>query len=254
MARVARAATAYRWGVALLAGAVWAWCFGDARIEQFGWQFRCIEIWALSASAVAAVLMLRLSMGWSRRRHEGFVRVTAGLNAAVVAIHLLPAVSSVPVTELGPAITSGVKAAHLHLVGPLLQIADAVLILGAFRGSAGLLGRAAGGVALVAASYVAWIELAVRPLNARADGRGGLPYGALDPLGPGERLGVYAAVTLGAVAALAGLWAIGRALDAGRGGSDGGRPGDLARWRAPQGAGQASLSSSAASSAASPER
>ena len=255
MVRLAEAAGAYRWGVALLATVVWVWCFADARIEQFGWQFRCFEVWALSASAVAAVLMLRLSLGWSRLRHAGFVRVTAALNAAVVGIHLLPAVSGLPATELGPVLAPSFKATYLHLIGPVLQIADAVLILGAFRAPLSTLGRAAGGVALVASSYVAWIELAVRPLNARADGRGGLPYGALAPLEPAERLAVYALATLGAVAALVGFWAIQRALDAGRRRSRA----EPTPWPAPPLVGQAPTpispgASSAASSAASPER
>ena len=217
MVRVADATVVYRWGVAILAAAVWVWCFADARLAQFGWQFRCIEIWALSASVVSAIFMLRLSMGWSRSRHEGFVRITAALNCLVVAIHLLPLVSDVPASDLGPSLTSSFKTAHLLAIGPLLQIADAVLILGVFRGPLRSLADAAAGVALVAATYVAWIELAVRPLNARADGRGGLPYGALDPLEPDARLAVYGVASLGAVGALAGLWGLQRAADALRG-------------------------------------
>ena len=253
MARVAGAAMAYRWGVALLAATVWVWCFEDARLEDFGWQFRCLDIWALSASTISAAFMLRLSMGWSRSRHETFVRVTAALNAAVVAVHLLPVVSDVPASSLGPPLASSFKATYLHLVGPLLQIADAVLILGAFRGAFRALGGAAAGVALVAVTYVAWIELAVRPLNARADGRGGLPYGALDPLDPAARLAVYALTALGAVAALAVLWAVRRAIDARRGP---GRPGEppVMPWPAAQGASHAPTAASPARSAAKPER
>ncbi len=253
MTRVADAAVACRWGVVLLATTVWVWSFEDARIEEFGWQFRWLDIWALSASAVSSAFMLRLSMGWSRSRHETFVQITAALNAVVVAIHLLPAVSDIPASALGPASAPSVKAAYLHLIGPALQIADAVLILGAFRGPLRGLGGAAAGVALVAVTYVAWIELAVRPLNARADGRGGLPYGALDPVELPERLAVYALAALGAAASLAVLWAIQRAPGARRGERRAMAP--VTPWPAPRGVGQAPVvPASAASSAASPER
>ena len=201
MAWLAGVAAGYRWGVALLAVVMWALCFAEARLAHFGWQFRFLDVWALTLSMVSAAFMLRLAMGWSRSRHEAFAAVVAALNAVVIATHLGPLL-------VGPMAWPGWKLAYLHLLGPALQIADAVLILGAFR----RIGGALLGVALTAMAYVAWIELAVRPLNAAADGLGGLPYAALDAMGPAARLAVYAAATLGGLASLPALAALQRAL------------------------------------------
>lgn len=201
MARFVSAPSAYRGGVLLLAVAMWAWCFGDARLEEFGWQFRHLEVWALSASALSAAMTLRLSMGWSRSSHEGFVAATAALNAVVIAAFLGP-------MGAGGAGGPGWRTAYLHLVGPSLQIADALLLLGAFA----RLGGAVAWVATLAAAYVAWVELAVRPLNASAEGVGGLPYAALNAMDVPSRLAVYGLGTLGALAALALLRGLQRAL------------------------------------------
>ena len=200
MVRMAGVTAAYRWGVAALAAVVWARCFAEARLEHFGWQFRYLDVWALTASAISAAFMLRLAMGWSRSRHEVFVGAAAALNAVVIALHLGPLVQ-------GP----GWKEAYLHLIAPSLQIADAVLILGAFERMRGALA----GFALTALAYVAWIELAVRPLNVSADGVGGLPYAALDAMAPSARLAVYGGATLIGLAAVPVLRALQRALGPG---------------------------------------
>ena len=200
---------AYRWGVLLLAVAVWVRCFGDARLAEFGWQFRHLEVWALTASAASASAMVALSMGWSGGRHEAFVGSVAALNAVVVLAHLGP----LGLAPSGEARTPWL-AAYLYLVGPLLQIADATLILRVFDR---LRGAAAGALG-VALAYVAWVELAVRPLNASADGQGGLPYAALDAMGLQGRLGVYGGATALALLMLPALRAVQRAARRGAGG------------------------------------
>lgn len=199
MAWARRLGTAHRWVVLVLATAVWARCFGEARLEEFGWQFRHLEIWALTASLLSAAMTLSLSMGWSRERHDAFVASVAAANAVVVAGHLG--------LRPGGAAYSAPMAAYLFLLGPLLQIADATLILRAFHR---LRGAVAGALSF-AVAYVLWVELAVRPLNASPDGAGGLPYAALDAMEPSARLAVYAAGTTLALAAVPGLWALQRA-------------------------------------------
>lgn len=189
----ARGVAVYRWAVLVLAVAVWATCFAEARMEEFGWQFRHLDVWALTVSLVSAAAMVRLSMGWSGSRHEALAGAAAALNALVIAVHLIPMLG-------GDVLGGGAptwRSTYLHLIGPMLQIADAMLILGAF----GRLSVVLAGAAALAASYVAWIELAVRPLNAR-DGVGGLPYAGLDALEPGARLAVYAAALAAALAAV----------------------------------------------------
>lgn len=201
MAWARRLGTAHRWVVLILATAVWARCFGEARLEEFGWQFRLIEVWAASATALSAAFTVRLSMGWSRSPHAPFVAATAALNAVVLVLHLGPSGAFAPTSP-------GWHAASLLLVLPLMQIADALLILGAFR-------RVRGAVAWVSAgalTYVAWVELAVRPLNATPEGLGGLPYPSLDAMAPIDRLTVYAVVTGLALAVLSGFSVLQRRL------------------------------------------
>lgn len=194
MRRMGKARAAYRWGLLALSVVVWARCFGDARLEEFGWQFRLIEVWAVTGTVLAAALMVRLSMGWSRSRHEELVGGVAAVNVVVLALHLGPLGVWSPTLP-------GWHGLALNVVVPAAQIADAVLILGAFR-------RVRGAVAWsssMAAAYVVWIELAVRPLNASVEGRGGLPYPPLDAMPLSDRLGLYAAVTLLGLAVLPGL-------------------------------------------------
>ena len=225
MARLAGAVTAYRWGVFLLAAGIWLLCFADARLEEFGWQFQYLDVWALSLSVLALACTLRLSMGWSRSRHASLVGTAAALNAVIVTIHLGPllgdaAMAQSPAAPFGAAAGAAGpswKAAYLHVAGPLLQIADAVLLLGAFR----QVGGALLGVVVTALVYASWLELAVRPLNVAHDGTGGLPYAALNAMEPSSRLGVYALVAAGGLLAVAVLWAVQRAVR-------GGAPGPLA--------------------------
>ena len=209
-----RMRTTYRWGVLLFTAIVWVRCFGEARLEEFGWQFRLIEVWAMSASLVSAAFMVRLSMGWSRSRHASFAAAACVLNAVVLALHLGP------LGILAPPAPSW-HAVSLHLIAPVLQIADAVLILGAFE----RLHRAVAWTLGAAVTYVGWVELAVRPLNASIEGQGGLPYAGLDAMTLTHRLGLYAAVTVFGLALLPGFWVLQRKLR-GEGAETGG--GDLA--------------------------
>ena len=217
MARIANALVAYRAGVLLLATAVWVLCFADARIVEFGWQFQYLDVWALSLSVLVGCLMLRRSLGWGESRHAVLAGTAAALNAVVIAIHLGPLIGEVastahrgasPFAQVGAPLW---KSVYLYLVGPALQIADATLILGAFR----QIGGALCGVAVVALSYVAWIELAVGPLNDAQDGSGGLPYAFLNAMALPERLGVYAMAACGGMLVVPALWAIQRGVRGG---------------------------------------
>lgn len=181
----------YRWGTLILAAIVWARCFGDARLAEFGWQFRLFEVWAVTATALSSALMVRLSMGWSHAAHAPLVGAVAGVNIVVVVLYLAP-------LGVFPGPSQGWHPVALGLVVPAMQIADALLILGAFRRLRGAAAR----VVAIAVGYVLWVELAVRPLNASAEGRGGLPYPLLDAMAPADRLGLYVAATALALAAL----------------------------------------------------
>lgn len=191
----------YRWALLLFTATVWVWCFREARLAEFGWQFRLLEVWAATAGAISAVLVLRVVLGWSRSRHAAFVGAVAALNAVVIALHLGPLGVLAPPDPRWHALS-------LHLVLPLSQIADALLVVRAFGRLRGAVAWALG----IAVGYVAWLELAVRPLNASAEGLGGLPYPPLDAMSSSDRLGVYAAVTAFGLAVLPGLWVLQRAL------------------------------------------
>jgi hypothetical protein len=210
MSRTAWLGAVYRWGVLVLASVVWMRCFGEARMAEFGWQFRLLEVWAVSATALSTAFMVRLSMGWSRSPHTPFVGAVAAVNVVVVALHLGQ-------LSPAPATSPGWHALSLLLVLPLLQIADALFVLGAFK----RLRRAMAWVVAIAATYVAWVEMAVRPLNASSEGRGGLPYPILDTMPLADRLGFYVAMTGLALAVLPGLRVVQRRLRGERGGTSG---------------------------------
>ncbi|MCG8694209.1 MAG: hypothetical protein MI806_23625, partial [Minwuiales bacterium] len=79
----------YRWAVFLLALGYWLYEFLEALdpASGFGWQFRYFTIWALTASLLSAWAVLRLSMGWTRRRPETLAGAAAAMNAVATAMY-----------------------------------------------------------------------------------------------------------------------------------------------------------------------
>ena len=72
--------TGFRWVVFLLALGFWFYQFSQTSLDHFGWQFRFLTIWGLSANVIVAWLMLRLST----RDYTPLVSAVVVINAFVV--------------------------------------------------------------------------------------------------------------------------------------------------------------------------
>ncbi len=208
----ARSVLIYRWIVFALVLGYWIYQFHQMLdpTKGFGWQFRYLTIWALTASLLSAGAVLRLSMGWSDRRPETLAGVAAVMNAMVVYLYWrLYLADPANVNDGAPILWW--QEYYLHGLGPLLQWIDAFLILGVFRRP----GPVVRGLFLVVLAYVGWAELVVQPTNARPLGEvtSGLPYPFLNNMGFAGRVEFYATsfvMALGLVAVGWGITRIGR--------------------------------------------
>ena len=174
--------------------------FTTVDFDLFGWQFRFLTVWGLTASLISAWFMLRLSMGWSESRHEVWASVTVVLNATVVLMYWKIYFTD-PALFYGD--DGGPPSQHLeyfqHGLGPALQMFDAFFLLGAFR----RLKATALGVLILPIVYIGWVEGIVHPLNTRpvGDVTSGLPYLFLNNMEPAARLSFYG-TTIGTMLAL----------------------------------------------------
>ncbi|WP_368185428.1 hypothetical protein [Aestuariibius sp. HNIBRBA575] len=162
--------------------------FGD--YDTFGGPFRYLTIWALFASFFAASRMMALEEGRSDKRWDGFVSMTAVLNAMVVFLFWkLYFADPSSVTSDG-SLGDWWLELYLHGVGPMLQWIDAVVIHRAFRklraGLMWLLG--------IIGAWIAWAELVIQPMNTTPSGdvTSGLPYRFLNSLDFTGRATFYA--------------------------------------------------------------
>ena len=181
--------------------------FYTSNKDAFGWQFRYLTVWGLTASVISAWFMLRLSMGWSTARQEVWASMTAVLNATVVLMYW-------KIYFTDPALFYGDGGGpehlhqeyYLHAIGPSLQIVDALFILGAFS----KLRRTCLAVAAVPILYVAWIEGILHKVNVTPEGSvtNGLPYLFLNDMDMSARLGFYGTT----IVTMLMLFAVGAAL------------------------------------------
>lgn len=159
-------------------------------MADFGWQFRYLTNWALTMSLISAGLMLTRRYGRRDGRGAVFASVTAVINMIVV-------VSYWRLYFQDPALVNGENAPvayreyYLHLVGPLLQWVDVLLLKRGFR----RIGATALWLGVLVLAYVVWAELVVQPLNDGPVGSvtTGLPYPFLNDMRFPARLGFYAA-------------------------------------------------------------
>lgn len=185
-----RAVVIFRWTVFLLAA---GYCLRTLILGDwghFGGPFRFLTIWALFASYFCASRMMALVEGRSTRRWDGFVSMTAVVNAMVVFLYWkLYLADPASVTSDGQ-MGEFYLELYLHGLGPLLQWIDAIFINRAFR----RLGAAALWLCGIIATYVVWAEMVVQPLNATPRGTvtSGLPYPFLNSLLPADRAMFYA--------------------------------------------------------------
>ena len=121
--------TYFRWFVFLLALGYWFYQFTVTSMDNFGWQFRFLTIWGLTASVIVAELMLRFSLGRSDETYNPLVSATVVLGAMVVFLYWkLWFIDPALVNSDGP--IEWYQEYYLHVVGPALMMFDAFFILG----------------------------------------------------------------------------------------------------------------------------
>ncbi len=209
MQRFSTSVRVYRWGVFLLALGYWFYQFTQTSLDAFGWQFRFLTIWGLTANLIAAWLMLRLVLGRSDKSYNPFVSATVVLGAIVVFMYWkLWFINPALVNSGGPIVWY--QEYYLHALGPLLMAIDAFLILGVFRRIVPTLLT----MLAIFVGYIAWIEILVRPLNSFPEGKAthGLPYPFLNDMVWDDRMVFYATTIGTAVVFMLIGWVISKIL------------------------------------------
>lgn len=193
----ARPVLIYRWLVFLMAAGYCVYQILYGNYENFGGPFRFLTIWALFLSFYSASRMLALTERRITRSHEVTAMCASVLNVMVVYLYW-------QLYFTDPSLVNGGRPPvwhqeyYLHLLGPLLQIIDALFIARVFRrvwrGALPLLGLIAG--------YVIWAELVLQRFSQKpvGDVTKGLPYPFLNDLDFAGRATFYA--SNGAVALL----------------------------------------------------
>jgi hypothetical protein len=162
--------------------------FRDIDPAMFGWQFRYLTIWTLTANLIVAGQMLRLSTGKTTQKWESFVSFVVVMNMAVVVqywrLYFMDPLKVSPVEG-----TIWWKEYYLHVLGPILMWIDAFLILGVFSRLKPVFYAAI----ILGIAYPAWAELVLHPLNAKPIGTvtAGLPYPFLNNMEFGTRMVFY---------------------------------------------------------------
>lgn len=192
-ANTSPAVTGFRWIVFALAFGYWCYEFTVFSRELFGWQFRFLTIWGLTANAIVAFLMLRYSLGRSERTYNPLVTATVILGAIVVFMYWKLYLTDPALVNSGSEVV-WYQEYYLHGLGPALMIFDALFILGVFR-------RIAASIAImitIFVGYIFWIELLVGPRNTYPEGSvtAGMPYPFLNDMELAQRINFYG-VTIG---------------------------------------------------------
>ena len=199
----------YRWIVFLLAAGYTLYNLATRDYSFPGGPFRFLTIWALLLSFASASYMLALS---EKRRHGSYM--VLAMCASVMNVMVVFLYWKLYFTD--PALVQGSGALHplqeyyLHVLGPALQIIDALFIACAFRKPL----RAIPWLLSLVAAYILWIELFVQRFNTHPPGNvtSGLPYPFLNNMDFPARAAFYGGYTGMALAILAVFAGIGWAL------------------------------------------
>ncbi len=204
------AVTTYRWGVFLLALGFWLYQFSRFPLDVFGWQFRYLTIWGLTANMVVAWMMLRNAMGWSSRSFNPLVSASVVLGAMVLFLYWKLYFTDPALVNAGGRPMPWYQEYYLHGVTQLLMWFDAFFILGVFRD----LKRTFIIMMTIFLSYIAWIELLVQPLNSFPEGKAtsGLPYPFLNDMDFSARMGFYATTIVTSIILMFVGWAVAAAI------------------------------------------
>ncbi|MCF6444522.1 androgen-induced gene 1 family protein [Nereida sp. MMG025] len=179
----------YRWCVFLLAAFYAVWMVTTSDYSGAGGPFRYLTIWALLCSFFCASRLIALMEGRSDRRWDGFIAMTAVINAMVVFLYWKLFFEDPSSVTRDGALGVWWKEYYLHALGPLLQWIDALFLHRAFRRLKPAMFWLLGLVSV----YLAWGELFVAPMNDSPIGSvtSGLPYPFLNDLVLADRLAFY---------------------------------------------------------------
>ncbi len=184
-----RAVKIYRWIVFLLAAGYCLRMIFLSDYSNFSGPFRFLTVWALFCSFFAASRMMALEEGRSTRRWDGFVSMTAVVNAMVVYLYWSLFLNDPASVTRDGQLGEPYLELYLHGLGPLLQWIDATFIHRAFRRLKAAFLWLFGLISL----YILWIEFVIQPLAAAPRGTvtNGLPYPFLNSLLPADRVATY---------------------------------------------------------------
>lgn len=185
----ARPVLVFRWGVFLLAAGYCVYQVVSADYANPGGPFRFLTIWGLFLSFYSASRMLALSERRITRDHHRTAAVASVVNVMVVFLYWrLFFIDPALVNSRGP--IPWHQQYYLHLLGPALQIADALFIARVF----GRPWRAVLPLVGLVVAYILWAELFVQRFNTQPGGTvtSGLPYPFLNSLEFPDRAVFYA--------------------------------------------------------------
>lgn len=186
------AVTAYRLVVFLLALGYSLYLFAATDRSAFGWQFRYLTIWGLTANLIVAGQMLRLSLRKTHNDWNSFVSMAVVLNVVVVVNYWKLFFTDPKALDPNGNGLVWYMEYYLHLMGPVLMVTDAFFIQGAFRNVKRVCLYAIG----LGVAYPVWVEFLVAPLNSTPAGTvtSGLPYPFLNNMQIPQRLAFYGTI------------------------------------------------------------
>ena len=182
----------YRWIVFLAALGYWLYLFTSTSFDTFGWQFRFLTVWCLTANVFVAFLMLRISLTHgekTEKKWDALVSATVIFNMVVVFLYWKLLFED-PRNLSAYSDAAWYMEYYLHGLGPALMWIDAFFILGAFRKVISTIWD----MMLYFFGYTVWIELFVAKFNDYPVGSetNGLPYPFLNNMTDNARMTFYA--------------------------------------------------------------
>ena len=202
---------AFRAVVFVLALGYWIYQFFTVESwAEYGWQFRYLTIWTLTANVIVAAQMLRLSLGRSNHEIPAFVSFVVVMNISVVVNYWRLYLADPENFYRDGDSIDWWQEYYLHVLGPLLMWIDAFFIHGVFR----RLKRVFLYALILGISYPLWIEWIIGPLNNEPAGSvtSGLPYAFLNDMAINERLIFYCAITAANFVFILIGWAIAHSI------------------------------------------
>lgn len=172
---------------------------------NFGWQFRYLTIWGLTAAMVAHYLLWRSRTTGTAMTYHGFIAGTAVLNIMVMFLYWR-------LYFIDPRLVNGdntpvwFQEYYLHLLGPLIIVFDALFLSQAFQRPL----RGVMSIIVLCLAYIGWSEVLVGPMNDTpvGDVTSGLPYPFLNDMDMMGRAAFYGTTIATALVFFALSWGL----------------------------------------------